>query len=94
LASGRNVTLLLIASGLLSGFYLVVVKGIMFAEKTRALMAITVPLSLAYCAAVFALDDAWRVAQLSVLYQGLLFALVWFWSQRIYPQPWFGGGGR
>ena len=94
LAGGRTVALWLIASGLLSGFYLIVVKGLMFAERTRALMFVSVPLSAAYCAAVFRLETALQVAQASVLYQACLFLAVWLLASRLFPQPWLGGARR
>ena len=94
LAGGRLTALWLIASGLFSGFYLVVVKALMFVGRTRTLMLVTVPLGVAYCGAVFALDDALRVAQLSALYHAAVFGAVWYVGNRLYPEPWFGGRAR
>tara|TARA_E500000331_G_C17256027_1_gene713107 strand:- start:2454 stop:2963 length:510 start_codon:yes stop_codon:yes gene_type:complete len=88
-SSSRSAAMVMVISSLFVGFYLLVVKDILFAERARFLMWLTVPLSAVYCILVFQLDAVIDVAHLNLGYHVLIFLVVWFAACRIYPQPWF-----
>mgnify|MGYP001241570147 FL=1 len=63
-SSSRSAAMVMVISSLFVGFYLLVVKDILFAERARLLMWLTVPLSAVYCILVFQLDAVIDVAHL------------------------------
>ena len=92
LASGYPVSVILILSAMLRGFYLVVAKGLFFSGRTRLLMKLTLALSLVFSATLLFFDDLYTVAFLDLAFNFLLFISVWLASARVYPQPWFSLG--
>lgn len=88
MSHGYQVCLLLIASAVLRGFYLVVVKGLFFSGRTGVLMTITVALSLFFSALLYLFNDLYTVACINLAFNSLLFLFVWVATAVVYPQPW------
>jgi O-antigen/teichoic acid export membrane protein len=88
---GRYLSIILIFSAMFSGFYQIVVKGILYSEKTASLTMITVPLGILYCVVIYNIAGIYGadgVAIANLIYTFTIFVIVWYVSNRIYPQPW------
>jgi len=88
LASGYPIALILIFSAMFRGYYQVVVKGIIFARKTRPLMYLTVTLSALFSVLLLLFNDLYTVAWLNLGFNVALFLFIWLLSARVMPQPW------
>ena len=87
-AEGYPIMGILILAATFRGFYLVVVKGLFFAEGTRLLMSISVFLFVVFSIILLNFDDLYTVAYLDLAFNVLLFLFVWIASAKICPQPW------
>jgi O-antigen/teichoic acid export membrane protein len=86
-----TVLTLLVLARCFHGFYLVVAKGVFFAEKTTSLPRISGALGVMYMVAItFAAAPfgATGIAMLNMIHYLLLFLAVWRLGNRLFPQPW------
>jgi len=88
------VTQLIIVATVFEAFYYLVVNYIFYAKQTRTLAKITFPVALLhilFCYVLIAIlkFDYHAIAYSMILSSFIQFLLVWIFSNRVYPMPWF-----
>ena len=79
------------------GMYLIVVSYIFYEKKTKYLAYITFVVSVVHIILAYALIQnygALGAAQASLVSFAISFLLVWYYSNKVYPMPWFSFRAR
>ncbi len=88
----KNVTFIMIGAAVFNGCYLVVMKGIVYLEKTKVLSTATICLGSVYLIGAFYAAGNHGIIGLAgayMLFQLIYFLSIWYLSNRMLPQPWF-----
>jgi O-antigen/teichoic acid export membrane protein len=92
--SASLVTQLIIIAMIFESFYYLVVNYIFYTKKTKVLAKITFSVAVFHIALSYVLIglmglDYQAIAYSMILSSFLQFVLVWWFSNRVYPMPWF-----
>jgi O-antigen/teichoic acid export membrane protein len=87
----RNLAMIMVVGMMLSGLYLVVVKGMLYSEKTKILSLYTSIIGIMFAISTYFVAEWYSllsVAAAYVVYQFAMFVGTWYLSSLYYPQPW------
>lgn len=92
--SASSITQLIIVAMIFEAFYYIVVNYIFYVKKTRGLAKITFSMALfhvlmSYILIVVLGFDYHAIAYSMILSSFIQFILVWWFSNQVYPMPWF-----
>lgn len=92
--SASSITQLIIVAMIFEAFYYITVNYIFYAKKTRGLAKITFSMAffhilMSYILIVFLSFDYHAIAYSMILSSFIQFILVWWFSNQVYPMPWF-----